>query len=210
MAAEIVVGDLLEVRFINGLEQQVAINVRHWLCEGVTAPGLDMQEFADVMSARFAPLYKALMPVPTLFRGCGARRLTPGPTLESLSNSGAGPGLQAGDPLPGQVAGLIKLITDTPGPRGRGRCYVPFASESDNTVLGVPSGAYQTNLSNLGFDFWGGMTVINGGGGALTIRGQLVKKPIMTSIVLTGHIVRDSWATQRRRRIGVGGDTPPI
>lgn len=210
MAAEILDGDLLEVRFINGLEQQVAVNVRHWKVTAITPPGIDLQEFADAMSTRFAPHYKALMPITALYRGCGVRRLSPAPTLESLSAALAGPGLQAGDPLPGQIAGLIKLVTDTPGPKGRGRCYVPFPSEASNAVTGQPDSAYVSLLDTLGFEFWGGMTILAPVSGAATIFGHLVKKPILTSIQLTGHINRDTWATQRRRRIGVSGDTPPI
>lgn len=61
-------------------------------------------------------------------------------------------GTAAGDPLPMQTQGLVRLQTSTviAGRRVRGRLFVPGPPEAENTSAGVPSGSYTTALANAG------------------------------------------------------------
>jgi hypothetical protein len=58
-------------------------------------------------------------------------------------------GTAAGDPLPGQTQGLVRLATSTvvSGRRLRGRLFIPGPVEADNTSAGVPSSTYTTDVT---------------------------------------------------------------
>lgn len=210
MAAELIVGDLIEVRFFCQAAQQVSVNVRHWAVAGVNGTGSDIEEAASNFGAFFSSEYQNVLGATATYRGVGLRRLTPGPTLEVFSANGSAPGTGAGDILPGQVSGLIKLVSDSPGPSGRGRVYVPFPSEAFNDVTGKPTAAYVGFLNTFAFQLVGSEVVDDGAGNGLVIFGQVINRKTLVAKVLTASINRDTWATQRRRRIGVEGDTPPI
>jgi hypothetical protein len=58
-------------------------------------------------------------------------------------------GTAAGDPLPSQTQGLVRLATSTviSGRRLRGRLFIPGPVEADNTSAGVPSSTYTTDVT---------------------------------------------------------------
>ena len=210
MAEEIMIGDLIEVRFICALEDQASYNVRQWTAGVIVGLGLDMEEAAASVASAFATPYKTILCAAATFRGVGLRRLSPAPTLESFDNTGAGAGLVAGDPLPGQICGITKLVTVSPGRAGRGRSYFPFPAEAVNDVNGRPTLAHQVNMLAIANDFHSSIILDDGFGNSVNFSGVLTAKPGLTTKPLVGAIVRDTWATQRRRRIGVSGDTLPI
>ncbi len=211
MAAPIAAaGDLLEIRVFTQLFVQAGINVRHLRVLSVVGGSRDLQQIADHMSTVSDIVYKPLLVITATFNGVGIRRVTPGKTLEFFSTVDAGPGLATGDALPGQTAGLLKLGTDFPGPSGRGRAYAPFPAESDNAPNGQPTAGYVTKMG-LYLSLWTtDTTITDGAGNDAIVRNVLVKRPAFTHRDITSGLIRDTWASQRRRRLGIGGDVLPI
>jgi len=82
-----------------------------------------------------------------------ALRLVPLPgqaSSHTLALGLAGPaGGQGGDRMPPRSASILSFRSPTPGKRGRGRMYLPPASETSNTA-GHPTGAHVTALNDLG------------------------------------------------------------
>lgn len=210
MSAELALGDLIEVRFFCQAEQQVSVNVRHFLVSTIVGAGSDIDEAAANFSLLMQSEYQTVLGATALYRGCGLRRLTPSPTLEVFSAAGSIGGTGGGDIMPGQVSGLIKLVSDTPGPSGRGRIYVPFPSEALNDVTGKPTALYLGFLQTFANPLSGPQAVDDGVGNGLIVAGQIINRKTLVAKVITADIIRDTWATQRRRRIGVAGDVPPI
>ncbi len=210
MAAELIVDDLIEVRFFCKAGEQVAVNVRHFKVTAVNGTGSDINEAAANFSLLMQSEYQTVLGATAEYRGVGLRRLTPGATLEVFDPTGFVAGTGAGDILPGQVSGLIKLVSDSPGPSGRGRIYVPFPSEGLNDVTGMPTAAYVGFLSTFVGPLVGSQIVDDGAGNGLVVTGMVINRTTLVAKVLTSSILRTTWATQRRRRLGVAGDTSPV
>lgn len=210
MALDLAVGDLLEVRFFCQAEDQVSVNVRHWDVLSTLGTSQTVQEAATAFDASSDTIYKGVMPGGATYRGVGVRRLTPDPTLEFFDNTNTGPGTAAGDTLPGQTSGLVKLLTESPGRSGRGRIYAPFPGEGDNGPDGKPTAGYMINLTLFGDHMVTSQNVSDGGGNEALLGPKLVSKPSLSKKILTASLARDTWASQRRRRIGVAGDTAPV
>lgn len=107
-------------------------------------------------------------------------------------------GTEAGDPLPRQTQGLLRMGTSTviSGRRVRGRLFIPSPGESQNTSGSGPVAAYMTDVTTAG----GGLLVagtttsmpviwhrpVAGAGGA---------SPLVTSMAASGE-----WSVLRSRR----------
>lgn len=203
-------GDVLEIRVFSQLFTQAGINVRHLRVVSTLGTSRTLADIADHMSNVSDIVYKPLLVSTATYKGVGLRRVTPSPTLEFFSIVDQGPGTAAGDALPGQTAGLLKLGTDFPGPSGRGRAYAPFPAESDNDANGQPTLGYITKMGLYQALWTTDTNVTDGGGNEALLRNVLVRRPAFTWRDITSSLIRDTWATQRRRRLGVGGDVLPL
>ena len=105
-------------------------------------------------------------------------------------------GLQAGAPLPRQIAVVVSQRTATPGPKGRGRSYWPAPAVSSVAAGGAMSSAFQTallaalNTAYNGYNTAARRAVVLSGNGGTS----LVARPI--TLIQVGNI----FDTQRRRR----------
>lgn len=105
-------------------------------------------------------------------------------------------GARAGDRLPPRVAAILSFRTATPGKRGRGRMYLPPASEGDNT-LGRPTADLQSALNAFGETMFADMLA----GGLEFANWQWVVRSDKDNISrpVTQYIARDYWGSQRDR-----------
>lgn len=200
MATDITLNQIVAVRVGCKAGSQTAINVLHYrstsLVAGASVTTLEIAtRFSNLMNAP----YKALMSVNASFAGVGCARIVPGPrTLEDLYVVHAGAGSTVGDVLPRQVCGVITKRTNFAGRKYRGRAYIPFPSETDNDVNGRPGNVYQTGLTTLANGICDEFTV-TGALGTIVFKPVLFHKKDSTFDLVTSHVERDRWGTQRRR-----------
>lgn len=194
------VNDILQVRLVTYFSNQVGINVRHYLVQAKTGIGRTESQLADGLDGAIAPLYKACLAAGARWRGVGVKKIFPVPVIEFASTSRDAPGILAGDVLPPQSAGIIGLQTVVPGPKGNGRIYVSFPTESVNDATGLPTAAYQGLIALLGASISNDFTQTVGAD-SITLRPHLYHRigGTSTEIIANGFYVRSRWGTQRRR-----------
>jgi hypothetical protein len=107
-------------------------------------------------------------------------------------------GTQAGDALPRQTQGLVRLSTSTVvgGRRLRGRLFVPGPAEADNDSAGLPTGTYTSGLTS------GFADMLNAGATASVpvIWHRPTGGAGGTHGAITGVSASPSWAVLRSRR----------
>lgn len=145
---------------------------------------------------------------------------------EFLDSGSAVVGTATGEALPAQVAACITLRTASSGKSFRGRVYLGGASETDNTVGGVMSTAYQSGavaflqavsaaMTSSGLTFCVSTraaeeTIItattNHSDGSTTVRqiSRTSAKAAGSTPVTAIQSRNASWETQRRRNNGRG------
>lgn len=193
------VNDVLEVRYVSTAGLQVSLNVRHYVITSVGAPEPTHQDIADRLGVVMATQYKTQLSSSATFRGIGVRRLLPPPrTAETVDGTTSGPGTRGADLLPKQIAAVISLRTAEATRRGRGRMYIPFPSETDNTSAGLPVAAYGTDLVNLAA-LQNDLITVTAGGGTLVMTPVIFRRSDGTTRVITQVNARSIWGTQRRR-----------
>jgi hypothetical protein len=193
------VGDVLEAVFYVTMQQQTSLNVRHYGITSVTPPEPSHEAVADRLHELAETTYPPLLTALAEFRGVTVRRISPGPPTPPFpSTRVAVMGEIPEDPLPKQVAGIITLRTFATGSAGRGRVYVPFPAESDNTATGVPQTTYIIRGIALASVFIGPHTV-TAGGGSLVITGVIFHRGGGPATEIIGQTVQRRWGTQRRR-----------
>lgn len=107
-------------------------------------------------------------------------------------------GTAAGDPLPAQTQGLVRLATATVinGRRLRGRLFLPGPVEADNTAAGVPSSTFLSDV----------LTAANTllAAGATASAARIWHRPTGgaggSSGTITSTSVLTSWSVLRSRR----------
>lgn len=192
------VGDVIRTIFTCGQDGQQGLNIRYWRISAVAGAGLDEGEVANALFLDVFDAYCDLMTTHAEFLGVSVRDVTDPSGLAAVaSTSDPEPGTVAGDPLPPQCCGLIKLRTKLAGRANRGRLYVPFPGETDSTVDHVPSDPYLVRLLVLSTY----MTAQHTWGAAGdTVTGiPVIRHADATTTDINGANLRRGWATQRRR-----------
>lgn len=205
------INDIYKCRFVSQWisGSQVGINVRHWLCTAKVGAGASDLQFAQALDVAVAPLYKALMNNAVTYRGVGVQKIWPLPVLLEISTSAnAGAGTVANDMLPPQSCGLISFGTVLAGRHYRGRSYVPFPSEDDQTN-GQFSVGYQTRLVALATQL-GATFVVGGGGNTNTFIAVVYQRVAHLAQNITTASSHLNVATQRRRSTYGRQNTAPF
>jgi len=200
-------GDVYETVFVVALGTQTALPRRHYRVAGMAGTGPTQTQIATAIDALIAPLIKPTLVITARYRGSMTARVFPVPrVVTSNITANAGDGIVAGDPLPGQVSGIITLRTLNAGRKYRGRFYVPFPGEADNAPTGVPTGSYQTALDTLGTALVQTIVGVGSGGNTANLEPVLAKFTYanhevqsVQTFLLDSRIGRPRWATQRRR-----------
>jgi len=191
-------GDILESRTVCQLGDQIGINVMHWQVRGVTGT-VDLQDAADALDAVTAPAYKPCLATSVTYYGTGLRAVSPVLSVEVASKLNTGPGTSGALVLPKQVSGLITWLTNTPGRTGRGRSYIPFPSQDDESGTEVPNAAYVTNLNIITAVIGNTTIAVIPAGGSASLRQIIWSRahPVVKDV--QEGVGRARWATQRRR-----------
>ncbi len=193
------VGDIVETKSFCYGGGQLGINILHWEFSQITTGTLTDGAAAAEFSTAFANVMKNCIGAAYEWIGLTFRRVTPAPTPSIIVTADAGPGLTAGDSLPRQMCGIATKLTAVPGRAGRGRVYFPFATENDNEVDGEPEAGYRlrmdTAMAFMCSLFAPTPPVVTGVQFTPVIYNRLTQ----TAIPITGWIVRNKWASQRRR-----------
>jgi hypothetical protein len=202
------IGDIVETVAICRFGDQVGLNVRHWATVTKTGTGGTLLQVADTLYGILATIYAGSISNQATFIGFTAQKIWPLPKSIAMGSSGAAlPGGLSGDPLPTQIAGLVSFRTAIAGRKERGRIYIPFAAESQNTVDKEPSLGYQTNLGGIG-NFYSAALPIGDVSNGNGLAGVIWHRTSHTYSFITAYRVRPMWATQRRR--GAFGRPNPL
>lgn len=194
------VGDIIQARFYCRLGIQGAVNVRHYRVTTKSGSGATVPQIAVALAAMgFPAAYQAQLVADAEYRGLDITLIRPTLGVPHQDASGQGAGLNAGDVLPPQTSGLIKLLTAQGGRGNRGRVYIPFPCEIDNTASAQPGTDYINGLVLLGNLFSTALTAVGAAGNLNDLVPVLFHRKTLTTTPVTGSVARNLWATQRRR-----------
>jgi len=196
-----VVGRLFSIEHWTTQSNQAAVSRIWYRVSAVSALGVTYSEALSSAAALTAPLYKACVGAPALFKGLGIRELrTPGIILPApaYDNGAVGAGGMTGTALPHQTCGLLSIRTAAAGRAGRGRMYMPFPSTACADASGTVSASYAAALGLLAAVIPVPFTM-TGAGGTITVVPSLVSPKALTYKTLTAVLVSGRFATQRRR-----------
>lgn len=200
MPYTIAVGDIIKHVHWSYLSPQNAANVYYHRIGTITSGPVTDSDLASALPTQMSLDITPLMTDAAIYLGCVVQVLKPVLQQARTSTLFATPGTAGADRLPGQVAGLIARRADTGGRRGRGRVYIPFPDEGDNSVSGRISAGYATNMDTLAQHWCQGYTLTVG---ASTVALEPVMYPgagaPLAPLTVTQYIVEDTWATIRSR-----------
>ncbi len=202
------VGDVVEVKVYCEDLEQTSVTTTHWRVDAVNGFGVDMQTLANDFNTAFGAEVPPGMANDVTMSGTGVRILAPVLSIEIESNNASFPGSGLGVSLPRQTSGLLSVYADIPGPKGRGRMYIPFPAATFNTTSGIPTAAWVTHLDSIGTLV---TTPFVSGGGVdnIHLRPVLWHRSTRTSDDLSRFVSRQKWATQKRRGSYGKPNSPP-
>lgn len=204
------VGDFLQAVTYCKLQEQLSLNVWHYQVTSVMGVAPSESDVADAIDSVFGALLKAAMSDQAEYLGASIQKVAPVPAGDRFYNQDSKDnGDVAADALPGQVAGLISLRSGLAGRTNRGRKYISFMPETWNTSIGTPSSFALTALANLGAEYVAPRTVVVGPN-SLSLSPVILNLDAETSVAMDTYLVRQKWATQRRRSAINRGDTSPL
>jgi len=190
--------EIWQVVFRCAALRDIALNVRHYRISNEVGNGATAQVAANFFATTFGPVYAAVMSTGSFFDYVTIQRIDPLPLgVSTFSTNAAVQGTVADDILPNQVCGAITLTTAFAGQGFRGRVYVPYPTEGDNTD-GEPTGAYVASLAALTALFTTPI-VAGGAGDNTTFSPVLWNRAGRIATPLMGALARSYWTTQRRR-----------
>lgn len=194
----IALNDVIEVKAFNVLGGQQAITTWYYQATGVTAPGVTDNDCLATLNAAAGPAFQAYMSANSRYNGMRLSVTLPVRQPFVSSIAGAGVGLNAVDALPPQTSGLISHRTAVAGPRGRGRTYLPFPTESMNGADGNPTAGGVALLQT-----WASVMMttfpVTVGASTVTLTPVIKSRSLPTVIVITSSFAKTRWATQDRR-----------
>lgn len=195
------VGEIRRLTLYSKQEPQIAVNVLHYRITAETGGGTSLGDQAKAFGNAFGLKMRDVMCANAQFSGVGISHIHPGdPSEPAYDTSNAGNGAVAGEPLPYQNTGIITKKTGHGGRAFRGRFYTPFPGEASNTTDGTPTVAFLTALDVLAAQITATVIATSLSGGSTTLQPILKNKEFPATIrPLTGYVVRDKWAVQRRR-----------
>jgi hypothetical protein len=201
--------DIVEVKYVCAMGDQVALNIRHYKVVSIAGDSRNLTQIATFVAQSARPFYLPLLTNQAEFRGCTARRIRPLPKSAEGLASLPGQGTAGTQPLPPQICGLISLRTSLAGVANRGRVYVPFPDESDSVPPGRPSETYVFNMVNLAIELISDYAIADGPDEAI-LDEVLFHRNSGTTTDIESTIERNFWATQRRRGDFGSKNVPPV
>jgi len=204
------VNDIVQTRHYCRLGDQASVNVRHWRVTTKAGTGATLASFLTTLAGTgLHAAYRALINDQAEYVGTDAQIIFPTLGVPTQSTTGAGSGDTSGDALPTQTSGLLTIRTSLGGRKNRGRLYVPFPTETDNTSAGAPTSTYQLALADLAAIFAVSYIGVGAGGNTNDLQPVILHRSNMTTTAVTSVTASAKWATQRRRgKFGRPNTTP--
>lgn len=197
-APDVAVGDILEVTVYCTAGNQVAINVLHYYVAAIGGAVPQYDDLPDRAYVHYETPYRNWLSEDANFAGVGVRRMAPDAKTIEYTSIDIVPGNGDATCLPLQVAGLVTFRSDTPGPSGRGRAYIPFPPASSLEGAGAMVAGYKTLLEAVA-DAIGPSISWTAVASAWTVTLQQIVAPRIPSIYIEVSAPTGLWATQRRR-----------
>jgi len=192
-------GDIIECRVLCTQANQIGLNVLHAEVTNVVGTGVTEAQVSLALASNLAVEYKAILANTAVFRGVGTKKIFPLPAgIEFASIASLGAGTAGAEPLPKQICGLVSLVGSVSGRHGRGRLYIPFPAEADNTASGVPAAGYVTVLNTIGTTMATVLPVGTMGNTSDIVFGIWDRLSNTITHVTQGR-GKTVWGTQRRR-----------
>lgn len=199
MAIPILLNDVILVQLNAHANDQLGLMGCHFRATNKVATGASLEDFAAAVDAACGTKLIACMANDADYRWTQVIRIKPVRSVTVINNANTGSGTAGTQLLPTQTCGLVGKLTPFAGRKNRGRCYVPFPAEDDNAATGTPTVGYATRLGLLANEFIKTYTVSDGIGGSWDLIPVLMNESTGLTIDVTSHILRQKWATQRRR-----------
>lgn len=204
MAAQgvsLVVNDILKLRIGYYFSPQAGYTVLHYRIASITGgTSVDQQVLLDTFEAPRVASCKALLSAAATFIGMGLQRISPGtPPVEAVQTGNTGIGSVAGDAYARQVTGMVTKRTLFAGRRYRGRVYFPFPGEASGQADATPIAQYIADLAAWSDLFLVTQALVPPGIANLQLQPCLWHRDIGLVTDVSDYIVRDKWATQKRR-----------
>jgi len=185
--------------------------VRHYKTTAKAGAGATLSQLlAALATAGLPDSYKTLLSSEASYVGMDAQVIFPTLGLPVGNVTGADAGDNAGDPLPSQVSGLLKITTQLGGRANRGRAYIPFPFEGDNDASGRPQAAYVAALDGLGTIFAAARPGVGAGGDTNDFTPVIYHRHNHTTTPISLIVGSTRWATQRRRGNYGRPNLPPL
>lgn len=192
--------DIIQVKVYTRLGNQAGLNLLHWRVTATAGGNVTEAEVATDFEALISPVIRPLLTTAATYQGVLVQSVFPVLTLGTLNANGAGAGSGGASPLPSQVSGILTKQSAFAGRRFRGRVYIPFPAEEDNTVTFVPSVGYQAAAANYGNVIETINLVTGTTGGTVTFTPIIFRRSApATSATLLNCRMNVAWATQRSR-----------
>lgn len=198
MAAIGAVGDVYEMTTICRYGGQNGLNKTHWKVTFIIGSP-EEPSTASGMNAMFQTQYTDYLSDQCKYVGLTWQKIHPLPVADLnpvLANATGSRESQVG--LPTQVSGILTKRTGVAGRANRGRIYLPFWQESDNSSASRPEAAAITLMAGIAGTFET-THVLAVTGGSITLQPVIWRRGPRTTIAVTSVSPRLYWATQRRR-----------
>ena len=208
--------DVISVKYICSSKPanenvSLAINQMHYNAFSKVGLGATEQEVADGFSQALSLRYGLLFNPTSKFEGVIVQRVHPLPLgAQFKSTVGNQIGARPFETLPFQVCGALTKLTPFGGRKYRGRVYVPFPTEDDQTAANEPSANYLNLILALGGELIASRVI-----GAINVTSfQAVLfhggTPPNHITAITGIQNRLYWTSQRRRNNAWRADVIPV
>ncbi len=211
MAQALAVGNFVKARIWcssalgNG---QASVNTLWYVVGAIGTPASTDQDVATTLDALIAAQMKGLICNISTYKGVQAQICSPVLPFRAtyvaqgaIGNAGAGTAGANG--LPPQTSGLISFQSALANVQNRGRFYIPFPAQLDDSGGGAPTGGYVARANALAVNVAAGLAPTTGGRTATLVR-VLVHRLNKAGLAIPATPVISSnastlWATQRRR-----------
>lgn len=194
------IGDVVQVTSFCRVNQQAGLNVYRYIVTNLVGTTTTDLQVAQTWDGRSGGLLAACLSSSAAYQGAEARVLfkvdPPIPQFaEDLTVGTGGPNV-----LPTQVCGLVSWRSDFTGRRARGRSYIPFPATNFTGAGGEPTAGYLGRVEAYAASVQPPLVVLGGMGDSATLTLHVSHKVGITPLYpITSHLVRQGWATQRRR-----------
>lgn len=198
--AQMILNEVWQLRIGAYTVNQASINTSHFKVTGIGGLGATDTVVAEAFNDLLGALYRGVLSDDAFYHGVSLQRVFPLPrTRPATFIPAITPGAVAGEILPGQVSGIIRLRTAFAGHSHRGRVYLPFPSEAHNEVPGLPTPEYVQAGQLLASTWFAGRNMPGAGPDFVTLQPVIFHRISGSTDEITTADCRKLWATQKRR-----------